>query len=105
MKKIISKIKKGLVGLIILLLPAKTFAFEELYGIQPIDPIPPKKSILKSILDLKGIIVIPVVLLIGLIIYCIKSKSSIKRKIIVTIISTVIAIGICLAIYFSIYNK
>jgi len=107
--KVFNKFKKIILGVetIIFTLSTKVWAndiisedfFEPAYGV--------KNPAIKSNYTIKvfEFMVIPILLILGLITYCIKSKSSIKRKTIVTIISTVIAIGICLAIYFAIYNR
>ncbi len=86
--KTIERLKKGLIGMgaFFLTIPTKVFATQievgPLYGIP--DPRPVKNSI---ILNLCKIFLIPIaLLLIGIIIYLKKSKSSIKRKIIIVLV-------------------
>ncbi len=104
--KLLNKVKKGLIGigLFLLAFPKKIFAtsvkniiagseqfiqdlygppVSTLYGVQNPDSVP---SLMNSIWNVFKIFIIPLVLLIGLIIYFKKSKSSIKRKILITIL-------------------
>ena len=102
--KIVERIKKGLIGLgaFLLTIPTKVFAvgidFDRtpiLYGMPEPNP-EPESLILKNILNICRIAVIPLALIIGIVIYLKKSKSSQKRKII-TVINLV---AIVLALYF-----
>ena len=87
--KIVERIKKGLIGLgaFLLTIPTKVFAVgidldrtPTLYGM--LEPNPePESLILKNILNICRIAVIPLALIIGIVIYLKKSKSSQKRKI------------------------
>lgn len=105
--KIVEKIKKGLIGLGVFLLtiPAKAFAIDitpVLYGM----PAPnPKPTILKNILDICRIVVIPLALIIGIVIYLKKSRSGKKRKIIIVVISTAIALVLYFIISYIINNN
>ena len=98
--KIVDKVKKGLIGIwgLVLNVPTKVFAVIErpvgdiLYGI----PEPPqadygipKPSAIELIWKFSKIFVIPIALLIGIIVYLKKSKSSSRKKAI-TVLSTII---------------
>lgn len=105
--KIVEKIKKGLIGLgaFLLTIPTKVFAADyhdepSVYGV-PNPDVPVSqifRDIFRNILDICRIVVIPLVLIIGIVIYLKKSKSSKKRKIITVIISIAIALVLCLII-------
>lgn len=98
--KIISKIKNILIsaGIAIIALPRNIcvadVAFSELYGVE--DPPEPNNIAVAFviILNILRVIVIPIVLIIGLIKYCKKSKNSIKVKIAKSILAILIAIGL-----------
>lgn len=97
--KIVERIKKGLIGIgaFLLTIPTKVVATADitpvLYGM----PAPnPKSIILKNILNILKIAVIPLILIIGIVIYLKKSRSSKKRK----IITVLIIIGIVMILYF-----
>ncbi len=113
--KLLSKVKKGLIGigLFLLTFPKKIFATsvqniieggkqylygpptEALYGVY--DPSP--TSIIWTIAK---IFVIPVALVIGLIIYFKKSKSPTKKKVLIAILSIAIIVAVYIVgnIYF-----
>ena len=98
--KIVERIKKGLTGIgaFLLTIPAKVFAIEidppaALYGV-------PSPRVVDIIWTIAKFFIIPIALLIGLIIYFKKSKSSKKKKILVTI--GIIAIT---AILYFVINK
>ena len=110
MKKLFDKVKKIIfsIGIFLITIPQKIFAIdidsirdvdilygspETLYGIPRVSPI-------KSIWRIARSFVIPIILLVGLIIYFKKSKSSTKKKILVTI--GIIAIT---AILYFVVNK
>ena len=100
--KIAERIKKGLIGLGVFLLtiPTKAFAIGSVFDRTPIlygMPEPnPKPIILKNILNICRIAVIPLALIIGIVIYLKKSRSSKKRK----IITVLIIIGIVVSLFF-----
>ena len=106
--KIIERLKKGLIGIgaFLLTIPTKVFALQDskivsvaLYGIQKPDfsicqaeyGVPRTRPIL-TIWRVARTFIIPIALLIGLIVYFKKSKSSIKKKILVTIVSVAITV-------------
>ncbi len=103
--KIIKQVKKVLISAIIYIyaLQGKVFG-AILYGpvnydleLEPLPPEPDHKLILiENILNIFRMIIMPILLLIGLIVYIKKSKSSKKRKIIITIA----LIALAVAIYF-----
>ena len=102
MKKFISKIKKVVVMAmgVIIALPGKIFAAIEpenfvkenqtLYGVRNLE-----LSLSKGIWNIARITIIPIAVLIGLIVYFKKNKSSTKKKVLVTILT----IGIVAIIY------
>ena len=99
--KLVERIKKGLIGLgaFLLTIPTKVFAVDymditTMYGIP--DPEPVKNNFINSVWNVCRIFIIPIALLIGIIIYLKKSKSSKKRK----IITVLITIGIVAILYF-----
>ena len=89
--KVVERIKKGLMGIgaFLLTIPTKVFAVDDMdiiysvYGIP--DPEPVKNNFINSVWNVCRIFIIPIALLIGIIIYFKKSKSSKKKKIFVTI--------------------
>ena len=101
--KIVERIKKGLIGIgaFLLTIPTKVVATAgftpELYGIPGPGPeLESKSIILKNILNILKIAVIPLILIIGIVIYLKKSRSSKKRK----IITVLIIIGFVMILYF-----
>lgn len=111
--KIVEKIKKGLIGLgaFLLTIPTKLFATDfnsvpSVYGPPPPDPEPESfiLTIFKNILNIYKIVIIPVALIIGIVIYLKKSKSSKKRKIITVIISIAVVLALCLIISYIVDN-
>ena len=102
MKKFISKIKKVVVMAmgVIIALPGKIFAamvpenfinkYQTLYGVRN-----PVSLIIEVIWNIARITIIPIAVLIGLIVYFKKNKSSTKKKVLVTILT----IGIVAIIY------
>ena len=101
--KMISKIKNVLIsaGIAIMTFPRKVFAnthnfMGDLeYGVHDPDPEPNNIAVaFVIILNILRVIVIPIVLIIGLIKYCKKSKNSIKMKIAKSILAILIAIGL-----------
>lgn len=93
--KLVERIKKGLIGLgaFFLTIPTKVFAVDYMY-ITPVYGIPDPEPV--KIWNVCRIFIIPIALLIGIIIYLKKSKSSKKRK----IITVLITIGIVAILYF-----
>lgn len=93
--KIIEKVKKifSSIGIVCITLTSRVFAIDmdsmiqPMYGITEPDPVP---TISNSIWNICRFFVIPVALLIGIIIYFKKSKSSDKRKIITILITLAI---------------
>lgn len=69
-------------------------AIEPMYGIPVPEPV--KNNFINSVWNICRMFIIPIVLLIGIIIYFKKSKSSKKRK----IITVLITIGIVAILYF-----
>lgn len=117
MKNFILKVKKAIVttGIAIISIPNKIFATmndysgQDLYGPPPITREflygpPSPKSAPKSIWTIFRWSIIPIALLIGIIAYFKKSKSSLKKKIIVTI-GVVATALLCLIINSIINNK
>lgn len=107
--KMIEKIKKVLMGLgmFLLSIPAKVFASgispdtkftPSLYGIFK-EP-DPKALMLENILNICKIVILPITLIVGILVYLFKSKSSKKRKAVTVIIWIICAI----VIYFIIEN-
>ena len=94
--KIISKIKKIIfsAGIAIMALLRNVYAvdiaFSELYGVEDPDET---ISVLTVILNIVRFIIIPIVLLIGLIIYWKKGKDSNKVKFIGSIVAIVITLA------------
>ena len=101
MKNFISKIKKvaTAVGIAIISIPNKIFAMIEphtLYGPPTQNIYGPLEIIVNSFWTIFKWIIIPIAFLIGIIVYFKKSKSSLKKKIIVTIC----AIAIIAIVYY-----
>ena len=99
--KVIERLKKGLIGIgtFLLTIPTKVFAIDHMditpmYGIP--DPEPVKNNFINSVWNVCRMFIIPIALLIGIILYLKKSKSSKKRK----IITVLITIGIVAILYF-----
>lgn len=99
--KVVERIKKGLmgIGVFLLTIPTKVFAVgymdvQPMYGIR--EPEPVRNNLINSIWNICRMFIIPIALLIGIIIYLKKSKSSKKRK----IITVLITIGIVAILYF-----
>ena len=107
MKNFISKIKKVAtsVGLAIITIPNKIFAVMSDYRVeQDLYGPPEPENTIRSFLDILKLLIIPIAFLIGIIVYFKKSKSSLKKKIIVTICAiAIIAIVYCI-IYLIISN-
>ena len=110
MKKILGKIKKIFIMIeaFFLSICSKVFAVQMtqddirvLYGV-PTPEIPTQKYqvVITKIWDIMHSFVIPLVLLIGAIIYLRKSPKSLKRKIIKIAIIVILTILICIAIDF-----
>ena len=94
MKKIVSKLKKifGIASAYLLLVRNRIFGIvnpQPLYGVNPIEEEPISK--LKKLLIIIRTYIIPFVFIIGVIAYFKKSKSSTKKKIILSIIAFIIA--------------
>ena len=112
--KIVERIKKGLmgIGVFLLTIPTKVFAINDsmrgiaidpAYGIP--DPVKPvRNNIISNILNICRMFIIPIALLIGIIIYFKKSKSSKKRKIITVLITICIVAILYLVINYIINN-
>lgn len=89
--KIVERIKKGLIGIgaFLLTLPTKVFAVDLDMMVQPAYGVDyPNVARIRPIVVIWRIaktFIIPIALLIGLIIYYKKSKSSTKKKVLVTI--------------------
>ena len=105
--RIIKSVKKRVIGLEVFLLTTSTKVFA--FGIDrtPLVYGPPEsnqeniESIeLKSKFSISKVLLIPIILLIGIIIYLKKSKSNKKRK----LITVLIAIAIVVALEFYIMN-
>lgn len=110
MKKFISKVKKVIVAIVLAIIsfPNKIFAALDPYAIQDLYGPPPvatlygieRPNTLTIIWRIARTFIIPIALLIGLIIYFKKSKSSTKKKILVTI-----GIIVITAILYFVVNK
>ena len=90
--KIIKKLKKAIIGIwtYLITMPTKILAVEPAYGIN--DPYREKEALWECII----LFIFPVSLLIGIIIYFKKSKSSIIKKIMTLIIILLSIINIIL---------
>ena len=107
--KILEKIKKVFltIGVFLVTLPTKIWAIgievlPDLYGPPQLDYgvfRPRSIGILENILKIVRIIVIPLILIIGIIIYLKKSKSSRLRKVITILLTVAIAIFVSFMIY------
>lgn len=115
MKKITSKIKKifAVLGTFFFSIYTKVLAMsitnppEILYGVYPIEPDlygVPRGSSVPLIWRIARSFVIPIAFIVGAIIYFKKSKSSLKRKIIVLVISLVAVAMITLGLNYIITN-
>lgn len=109
--KILDKIKKGLIGILafVLTIPTKVFsAIAEEPFIRPVlygpPKEPPKPSLIEIIWNIARNFIFPIVLLIGIIIYLKKSKSSKKRKIITVFVTISIVVILCLIVNYIINN-
>lgn len=107
--KIVERIEKGLIGIgaFLLTIPTKVFAIDymdiqPMYGIQ--EPEPVRSNLVNSIWNICRMFIIPIALLIGIIIYLKKSKSSKKRKIITVLITISIVVILCLLVNYIINN-
>lgn len=102
--KIIERLKKRLVGIgfFIETIVTKVFAaeYEEISSVYGV-PVPEaeKENFIDRLWNNRRAFIIPIILLIGIIIYLKKSKSSKKRK----IITVLITIGIVISLYFVMY--
>ena len=102
--KILEKIKKKIIGIgtFLITIPVKVFAVELMdiqpeYGVQqPVPKLEPASTIGNNIWNVCKTLVIPLILLIGIIIYFKRSKSTVKKKIFITIL----IISIVLIAYF-----
>ena len=99
--KVIERLRKGLIGVgaFLLTILTKGFAVDckaltPMYGIPDREPV--KNNFSDSVWNVCRMFVIPIALLIGIIIYMKKSKSSNKRK----IITVLVTIGIVAILYF-----
>ena len=77
---------------------------EPLYGVQPVEPVSKSKLILMVAIELVKNSIIPVVFLVGVVVYLKKSSSSTLRKIITIIISLAVVVLIVLGINYIITN-
>lgn len=97
MKKIIKKIKKTIMSVVVFLiaLPSKIFAItpssmEILYGVPEELYGSPRTIAMNEIWKIARIFIIPIILLIGIIIYLKNSKSTKRVKLIVTLTTLII---------------
>ena len=97
--KILEKLKKVFwgVGVFWTTLPMNVYGLTPLYGIEKPKP-EPKESILENIGKIISIIIKPLILIIGIIIYLKKSQSSKLRKFITVLLAVMIAILLCFGI-------
>ncbi len=108
--KVIERLKKGLIGIgaFLLTVPTKVFAVDLDMMIQPaygvVDPGVIRIRHIVVIWRIAKKFIIPIVLVIGLIIYFKKSKSSKKKKTVVTVITIVITALIYFILNKVIYN-
>ena len=107
--KVVKKKKKSLIGIgtVLSLLPIKVFARSDsmmrispAYGVQE----PVRNNLISSIWNICRMFIIPIALLIGIIIYLKKSKSSKRRKIITALITIGIVATLDFIINYIIYN-
>lgn len=107
MKKIMNKVKKifFVIGTFFITIYSKSIAAispDPIYGVQPAEPLVIDKIVMRVILEVARNIIIPVVFIIGTVVYFKKSASSTLRKIITIIISLAVVILICLGINYMI---
>lgn len=110
--KLVERIKKGLIGIgtFLLTLPTRVFAIryneiEPLYGIREPELVEPvRNNLINSIWNICRMFIVPIALLIGIIIYLKKSKSSRNIKIITVLITIGIVTLLCLVINYIINN-
>ena len=99
--KILEKLKKVFWGVGVfwttLHMNVYGYGLTPLYGIEKPKP-EPKESILENIGKIISIIIIPLILIIGIIIYLKKSQSSKLRKFITVLLAVMIAILLCFGI-------
>lgn len=94
-KKIFASIIMFFVGIMVSI-KSKASVISTLYGVPTLETeskteIEP--TLLEKFIDkLQDVIIIPIIFLIGLIAYIVKSKSSIKKKVIVSLITIVVCI-------------
>ncbi len=109
MRKILGKIKKVFIMIeaFFLSICSKVFAVQmtqndvrTLYGVPTLPILEKDQVVIAKIWNIMHSFVIPLVLLIGAIIYLIKSPKSLKRKIIKIAIIVILTILICIAIDF-----
>ena len=107
--KVVEKIEKSLIGIgtVLSLLPIKVLAISDsmmrisaAYGVQE----PVRNNLISSIWNICRMFIIPIALLIGIIIYLKKSKSSKRRKIITALITIGIVATLDFIINYIIYN-
>ena len=110
--KLIGKIKKLIItiGTFFIILPTKVFAgnvIGTLYGISR-EPVKSNRMLdsVNIIWKISKVLLVPLVLIIGLVIYFKKSKSTTKKKVITMIIAVLLVIAICWGInyYINKYN-
>ncbi len=68
------------------------------YGIEPLEPVTTEESIIAVVAKIFGAIIVPVALLVGIIVYFIKGKSEVWKKILITIGIVVIYIAFAVII-------
>jgi len=106
MKKIKKLMKKMASAIVVyfLAMPTSFARVEYLYGPMPDKllkeepPEPIKPSFPKTL------VIVPIVFVLGIIVYLLKSKSNKKRKIITAVIALILATLICFGIYNYYYN-
>lgn len=55
------------------------------YGIEPLQPTSTEESIVAVVAKIFGTIIIPIALLVGIVVYLVKSKSKVWKKVIITL--------------------
>lgn len=109
MRKILDKIKRIfiMIGAFCISICSKVFAVQmtqddirELYGVPTLPILEKNQVVITKIWNIMHSFVIPLILLIGAIIYLRKSPKSLKRKIIKIAIIVILTILICIAIDF-----
>jgi len=113
MKKVLSNIKKVIVGFISFLYTLATNNYavtQELYGVMPIEK-PIGNSVVNNSASntiaspdatnnpILKVLIIPAIFIIGVAIYLKKSKSTKKKKIIITIIAAILALLVTITAY------